>query len=133
MNTSDLQARLVAAEAAYVAKSGRQPYIGGASISLGHVGAWICELWTDDPLGRDRDQYMLSAKGKTADEAIDAFFAAVADLPDAETAALRDFQRDLGRLIDKGRDLGIDAKWLNPITETARELAENVLTHEAAE
>lgn len=133
MNTSELQARLVAAEAAYVAKSGRQPYIGGATLKLGHVGAWECSLWIKESRGLDRCQYMLLAKGETADEAIDAFFSAVADLPDAETAALHEFQRDLGRLIDKGRDLGIDAKWLNPITETARELAENVLTHEAAE
>ncbi|OWV44232.1 hypothetical protein CDZ95_05980 [Mameliella alba] len=71
--------------------------------------------------------------GGTPADAIAALMAKVKALPDPEIAALHEFQHDLGKLIDKGRDLGIDVKWLNPITETARDLAENILTHEAAE
>lgn len=126
MTREELQTRLVAAEAAYVEKTGKQPYIGGARLYLRDAGLWECNLWAD----RDGHLY---ANGETPEDAIGAFMQKVADLPDAATANLLEFQRDLGRLIDKGNKLGIDTKWLNPITETARELAENALTYQAAE
>lgn len=40
------------------------------------------------------------------------------------------FMRDLGKLIDTGRDIGIEIEFLNPLTETMRRLSENALTHQ---
>ena len=51
----------------------------------------------------------------------------------AEERAMKAFQAQLGALIDKGNELGISVEYLNPITEMARKLAENALTHQPAE
>ncbi len=49
-------------------------------------------------------------------------------LPNAESAAQDDFRKALGALIDKGKALGIDADFLNPLTEQMRTLSENIIT-----
>jgi len=53
-------------------------------------------------------------------------------LPDAKTARLHDFMGQLGKVIDAGRDLGIEVDYLNPLTETMKRLSDNILTHQPA-
>ena len=38
-----------------------------------------------------------------------------------------DFIRSVGRLIDKGREVGIDVNFLNPLTDMMMRLSENIL------
>lgn len=71
--------------------------------------------------------------GETFDEALAKALAFITALPDAKTARLHDFMGQLGKVIDAGRDLGIDVEYLNPLTDTMRRLSENILTHQPAE
>lgn len=52
-------------------------------------------------------------------------------LPTGKEAAQQDFQKALGKLIDKGNALGIDAAFLNPLTEQMRLLSENIITDQS--
>lgn len=128
-NIEHIQARLIEADNALTEKRGRAPYLTASlQISTQFERGCNARLYVDPGMEERIDGW-----GETPDEALDALMAKIAAMPDLETVAMHEFQRDLGKLIDKGRDLGIDIKWLNPITEMARELAENALTHEVAE
>lgn len=55
-------------------------------------------------------------------------------LPTVAEQRRRAWMADLGKLIDKGRDIGIEADFVNPLEVAMRALSENVLTYtEAAE
>lgn len=64
----------------------------------------------------------------TVADALDAARAIIAALPDAETARLNNFMGALGKVIDLGRDLGVDVDFINPLTATMKRLSENVIT-----
>lgn len=120
-----LQAQMTAADAAYVEKTGKQPYLGiGCSLTLGQRGNWKASIW----MKSNGDRADLDGHGDTPEAAIAALMDAIAALPSQDEANLREFQRDLGHLIDKGRKFGIDVAYVNPLAETAKRLAENVLT-----
>jgi len=53
----------------------------------------------------------------------------IAQVPDAETRAHERFVKSVARVIDEGRELGIDVDFLNPLSEMMKKLSENVLTH----
>jgi hypothetical protein len=69
----------------------------------------------------------------TVDDAIAKAAAFINALPDAKTARLHDFMGQLGKVIDCGRDLGIDIDYLNPLTDTMKRLSDNIITHQPAE
>lgn len=71
----------------------------------------------------------------TIREALDKAEAFVASLPSPEEARLHEFMGALGKVIDLGRETGIDVEYVNPLTATMKKLSENVLTYrrEAAE
>jgi hypothetical protein len=48
-------------------------------------------------------------------------------IPTAEERAHRAFTASLGRLIDQGRDIGIEVDFLNPLTAMMEKLATNAL------
>lgn len=50
-----------------------------------------------------------------------------------EEQNLRTFQKKVAEAIDFGTEHGIEGKWLNPLVETARGLAENAITHQKNE
>lgn len=64
----------------------------------------------------------------TVAEALDAARAIIAAMPDAETTRLNNFMGALGKVIDLGRDLGVDVDFINPLTATMKRLSENVIT-----
>lgn len=66
----------------------------------------------------------------TLEEAFEKAKSWVAVQPDFETRRREEFQSALGRLIDLGRDNGIEVDYLNPLMETAKRLSENALTHQ---
>jgi hypothetical protein len=89
-------------------------------------------LWGDEIDGKGG-----SLKGFYRVESPDAGFERAYEfidaLPSAEEIAQRAFMRQLGELIDKGRDLGIDLDFINPLSETMRRLSENVITDRSKE
>lgn len=70
-------------------------------------------------------------KGDTMAEAMEKADAYVADLPSVEAARMRDFTHALGRLIDQGREIGVDVDYINPLTKMMENLAENAITDQS--
>ena len=66
-------------------------------------------------------------EGSNPTAAIGNLMRKITDLPDLEEFNLRDFQNDLGHLIDKGNQYGIKVDYLNPLTETMKRLSKNIL------
>lgn len=53
----------------------------------------------------------------------------IAKLPAPEVAKLHSFMGQLGRLIDVGKNAGINLDYLNPLLDTMKRLSENVITY----
>ena len=52
----------------------------------------------------------------------------IADLKDVDVLRMDAFRRQLGRLLDRGRELGVsDELFINPLTEMMLKLSENVI------
>jgi len=67
-------------------------------------------------------------RGDTIEEAIKKADEYVAELPSVEEARMRDFTHALGRLIDQGREIGVEVDYINPLTKMMEKLSENCLT-----
>lgn len=63
-------------------------------------------------------------------QAITDAFAFVDGLPSQEEAKRQQFMTSLGKLIDLGRENGIEVDFINPLTETMKRLSENALTYQ---
>lgn len=63
-------------------------------------------------------------------QAITDAFALIASLPSAEEAKRQQFMTSLAKVIDMGRENGIEVDFLNPLTETMKRLSENALTYQ---
>lgn len=129
MTNDEMKAALDAANLALVEKIGRQPFIP-LTLTLTAGSKWYvgsCYLYADM---KDR------IDGRFCDDVEDAFayiMKVISAMPSEEERDLRQFQKMQAELIDFGNAKGIETKWLNPIVENARALAENALTLEAAE
>jgi len=71
--------------------------------------------------------------GETFDEALHKAVKFVIALPSAEQAKLHQFMAELGKVIDGGRDAGIDVDFMNPLLDTMKRLSENVITFQPSE
>lgn len=98
-----------------------------------NAGIDLTLSWVKTGSSKEWDREYKCIHGDTADEAIADAISFITALPDAKTARLHDFMGQLGKMIDAGRDLGIDVEYLNPLTDTMRRLSENILTHQPAE
>lgn len=63
-------------------------------------------------------------------QAIEDAFTLIASLPNAEDRKRDEFLTALGRVIDLGRENGIEVDFINPLTATMKRLSENVITHQ---
>lgn len=66
----------------------------------------------------------------TAEEAVAKALEEIAALPSMMQENQHAFMRDLGRLIDNGRKIGIEVEYLNPLVESMKKLSENIITHQ---
>ena len=122
MNNEYIKRRLLDVHNALTEKLGKQPYISPMLICSNDT--WRCTAngtHFDDDIDGD---YHADPIG-----ALDGIMAKIDAMPDPEDRALHEFQKMAAKLIDFGNKNQIDAKWLNPIVETAREMAENAITH----
>jgi hypothetical protein len=78
------------------------------------------------------EEELKPAYGDTADEAVAEALSIINNLPSVKEAKLHAFMADLGRVIDAGREQGIDVEYLNPLTETMKRLSENIITYQPA-
>lgn len=67
-------------------------------------------------------------KGESPQEIIEKTKAFVMALPKKEERNKQAFMAELASVIDKGKDLGIDVEFLNPLVEQMRSLSENIIT-----
>lgn len=63
-------------------------------------------------------------------QAIEDAFTLVAALPSPEEAKRQQFMASLAKVIDLGRENGIEVDFVNPLVETMKRLSENALTHQ---
>lgn len=63
-------------------------------------------------------------------EAIQSSFDLIKGLPSPEEAKRQQFMSSLAKVIDLGRENGIEVDFLNPLTETMKRLSENALTYQ---
>ena len=54
----------------------------------------------------------------------------VADIVSIEDQKKNDFIAAMGRLIDQGRDIGMEVEFMNPLTEMMGKLSTNIITKE---
>lgn len=80
----------------------------------------------------DWEQHFECFLGNTFDQALSKAVAHIQELPTAEQAKLNNFMGKLGKLIDVGKDDGIEIAYLNPLLESMKKLSENVITYKPA-
>ena len=54
----------------------------------------------------------------------------VADIVSIDDMKKKDFITAMGRLIDQGRDIGMEVEFMNPLTEMMGKLSTNIITKE---
>ena len=52
------------------------------------------------------------------------------ELPSIEDAKRDAFIASIGKLIDQGREIGVEVDFLNPLTEMMKKLSSNAITHQ---
>jgi ABC-type phosphate/phosphonate transport system substrate-binding protein len=129
ITAKEVSEALVAIDNHYIEKTGSTPNYGAHLRIASGDERWECELWMKSCT---LPNYSISATGETIEDAIKALRDAIDGLPSEEERNLREFQGDLGRLIDKGRAYGIDVDFVNPLIATAKRLAENAITDQRA-
>lgn len=125
MNITELQAQADALAKAMTAKGLPRPE---ASISVKPFEAPLVYMHWDDPnmtYGRTE-----ITRDEDISVAIDEAFELIASLPSLEDRKREQFLTALGRVIDLGRENGIEVDFINPLTATMKRLSENVITHQ---
>jgi hypothetical protein len=122
----ELAKRLTQADAAFVERTGDQPYCDANLMLFQNNGQFKAGIWAYDSGPKQN----VNGYGPTPDAALDDLMAKIARLPSAEERGMHEFQDMLGKLIDKGRDVGVAVDFINPLTALAEDLAENAITYQ---
>ena len=122
MNERQITARLVAAHAAYVEKTGKQPK-SSPSARMGTSGIVDAWFYTTDYA------HQMQGRGKTFAAALDALDAAIAAIPSAEEQARNEAAKAVANAIEKCRAAGYNGEVINPLADLAKRISENALTY----
>lgn len=126
MTPQEIADRLIAIHSVIVDRFEAQPFIS-PTLRVSDDGKARISLYRDFNSGK----YEIgTANGQTFEEALDAADAVVAALPPINEARRREWMKDLGRHIDKGREIGIETEFLNPLSETMQRLSKNAIAAE---
>jgi hypothetical protein len=131
MDFAEIQSRLDALVPAMTAKGMRQPSasVGIKSQSEPHVGIH----WKSEREARySGDSAFEYFHGDSLEDAFAKVDAWIADRPSADQQKLNDFLNAVGAAADLGRELGIEAEFVNPLTAMMKRLSENAITFRAA-
>lgn len=126
MTPQEIADRLVAIRSVIVDRFEAQPFVS-PSVWINTGGKVEVNLYRDHNLG---DYNLKSLRGDTFEEVLDAADAFVAALPPINESRRREWMKDLGRHIDKGREIGIETEFLNPLAETMQRLSKNAIAAE---
>ena len=97
-----------------------------------NAGMSVIMSWTKPLSDRDWDREYEVFIGEDFEHATRKANDFINGLPSAEQAKLHDFMGKLGKLIDAGKDAGIQVDYLNPLLDTMKRLSENVITYRPA-
>jgi hypothetical protein len=126
MNINAIPQELIKLHSAQNEKLGKQCLEPDFKIEPKDQNAFSLVLWdcpkADFPSGINR------IKGDSPEEVFAAARGYIHNLPSIAEIQLAEFQGDLAKLIDKGRDFNIPLDVVNPLIATSKKLAENAIT-----
>ena len=126
MTPQEISARLIAIHSVIVDRFEAQPAIS-PSLWVNDRGRAMVVMYRDYNGG---DYNLKEVYASTFEEALDAADAFLAALPPINESRRREWMKDLGRHIDKGREIGIETEFLNPLAETMQRLSKNAIAAE---
>jgi len=122
MDTKDIPAKLIALHTAMNDKMETQCLEPDCFIYPESNKPFLIKVW-----GENVRSGTFTAKAISLEECFDLADAHIAGLPSVESIRTAEFQRDLGRLIEKGREYSIPLDFVNPLIATSKALAENAI------
>ena len=125
MNTNEIQQIINAMPARMSAKGLREPAVE-FSLSA-NVSPQVMLRWKKEGDGYDNHYQWIKAESPR--EALDKAEAFIAALPSAEETKRNNFLTALGKVIDLGRETGIEVEFVNPLVETMKRISENAITY----
>lgn len=123
MTPQEISARLIAIHSVIVDRFDAQPLLE-PSLRVEATGKVSVSLYREFGTG---DYDLGTMRGDTFEEALDAADAFLAALPPINESRRREWMKDLGRHIDKGREIGIETEFLNPLAETMQRISKNAI------
>lgn len=123
MNIQEIQRRISALNDKLIERGWQQP---DCQLHI-HSGTFWVRMCADNPSGKYDDHLSEYIPSDTALEALAA--AEKETIPDATEKVKQDFVKSLGKLIDKGREIGVDVEFINPLEASMRKLSENILEY----
>ena len=127
MNINDIPQELIKLHTAQNEKMGKQCLEPNFRIMPKDQDAFIITLW-DCPNGAFQSG-INRIKGDSPEEVFAAARGYIHNLPSIAEIQLAEFQGDLAKLIDKGRDYNISLDVVNPLIASSKALAENAIEH----
>jgi hypothetical protein len=125
MNVDDLQWAVNTILADMVARGLRAP-VCTAFINA-EADPTIYLHWDEDGCTYGRTEL---GRGDSIEEALQNARDIITAIPPKEERDRAEFTRLLANAIDKGRSIGIEVDFLNPLTETMKRLSENAITYQ---
>jgi hypothetical protein len=127
MDSHEIQNRMDDLSRAMLAKGLRNP---SAQVQVqAHVAPLVYMTWGVWPEPDSRTEII---RDPDIREAIQTAFDLVKALPSPEEAKRQHFMASLAKVIDLGRENGIEVDFVNPLVETMKRLSENALTYQPA-
>lgn len=124
MNVEQIHSRLAALITAMMDKGLRNPT---ALFQIKGNAGFMVGLTSGGGYGEPAHWYDYP-HGDTPEDAFGKANAIIAAMQDAKTRNMQMFMGALGKVIDLGRDNGIEVDFLNPLAETMKRLSENIIT-----
>ena len=125
MDTKEIMQRLDALAAAMVEKGVERP---DAELQFGSGNRIAVSVRSDFEQKFFGGDWLKLIYADTPEEALDKADAYVAALPDPNTAAKRQFQSNLAKVIDEGNALSLPKDVMGPLSEGMKAMSENLLT-----
>jgi len=129
MTPSEMHAQLDRANGLLVEKLGRQPYMW-LHLTLHDTGHWSVGGAYADSTMKQRIQGDLA---DTPEKAFASIFAVLDAMPDPDTAAKRQWQVGLAKVIDEGHGLNLPDDVMAPLREGSQAMTDNLLAGPAAQ
>lgn len=133
MNADEIQSRLDTLAKAMTAKGLREPEARCSFVS--QADSYVYLKWKDvtklatNPYQSDEYKHFNKMGLEQAFHEATIF---VDELPSLEEARMTQFMGALGKVIDLGKDNGIEVEFINPLTKMMKKLSDNILTDQRA-